>query len=142
MPWTNVEVNNSQYVGEPAIVNGDFKKRGGDWERVCALSNEILILVGTNKGHWTNLIEPPESQIPGGLEDLRGEAITSSFLGRHSAKVESCLSTMIINGDAKSITVNSFNPEADKIEWTALIILSDEQKYLFNSEACSGQFIQ
>lgn len=134
-------MNNFRYLGEPAIENGDFVKRGGDWERVCALNNEILILVGTDSGHWTNLIEPPSSQIPGGLEDLQGEAITSSFLDRYSAKVEFCLSTMTTNGDAKSITVESSNPEADKITWVATIVLSDDRKYIYDSESCTGEFV-
>lgn len=137
----NCNFNNSQYMGEPAIVNGDLSKRGGDYNRVAGLNNEILILVGTESGYWANLMEPPESQIPGGLEKLRGEAITSTFLDRHSSQVEQCLNTMIVNGDAKSITVESFNPEADKITWAALFILKDGQKYYFDSENCTGKFL-
>lgn len=133
--------NNSQYIGEPAIHNGDLVKRGGDWERVYGIDNQIFILIGTDAGYWGNLIEGPEAQIPGGLEELDGEAITSSFLQRHSARAERCLSPMITNGDAKSIKVESFNPEADRIEWTAEIVLSDGRKYFFDSEECCGQFV-
>ena len=131
--------NTSQYIGEPAIKNGDLVKRGGDWERVYGLDNEILILTGTDAGYWANLIEPPQSQIPGGLEELDDEDITSTFLDRHSAKVEATLNTMIVNGDAQSIKVESFNPEADRIEWTAEIILKDGCKYYFDSESCQGR---
>ena len=131
--------NNSQYIGEPAIKDGDLVKRGGDWERVYGLDNEILILVGTNAGYWGNLIEPPESQIPGGLEELDGEAITSTFLDRHSAKMEATLNTMLVNGDAQSIKVESFNPQADRIEWIAEILLKDGCKYFFDSENCQGR---
>lgn len=133
-------VNNSQYRGEPAIKDGDFIKRGGDWERVTALNNEILILVGTAAGYWGNLIEPNNSQIPGGLEEFKQKAITSNLLKSHSAKVESCLSTMIINGDAKDISVESYNPEADRIEWIATIILSDDRKYIYDSSGNEGSF--
>lgn len=131
--------NNSQYIGEPAIKEADLIKRGGDWERVYGLDNEILILVGTNAGYWGNLIEPPESQIPGGLEELDGEAITSTFLDRHSAKVEATLNTMLVNRDAQSIKVESFNPQADRIEWIAEILLKDGCKYFFDSEKCQGR---
>lgn len=137
-----IAVNESQYIGEPAIVNGDLIKRGGDYERVYALNNEITILVGTDSGYWGNLIEPENSQIPGGLNTLKGEAITSSFLNRHSAKIEAALNTMIINGDAKSITVESFNPSADKIEWTATIRLPDDSIYIYDSATNSGRFIE
>lgn len=134
-------MNNSQYIGEPAIINGDLVKRGGDYQRVYALDNEITILVGTNSGYWANLIEPPNSQIPGGLELLKGQAVTSSFLATHSAKVEASLNTMIINGDAKSITVESFNPEADRIEWIGDLILKDGRRYIYDSETSSGRFV-
>ena len=134
-------MNNSQYKGEPAIINGDLVKRGGDYKRVYALDNEITILVGTDSGYWGNLMEPPESQIPGGLETLKGEAITSNFLDIHSAKVEATLNTMIVNGDIKSISVESFNPEADRIVWVGDMILKDDQKYRYNSETNSGEFI-
>lgn len=131
-------INTAQYIGEPAITSGDLVKRGGDYERVTALNNMILILVGTDSGYWGNLIEPPSSKIPGGLEELDGEPITSSFLERHAAKVEATLSTMIINGTAKSIKCESFNPEVDRIEWTAEIELQDSSKYYFDSETSTG----
>lgn len=133
--------NNSQYIGEPAIINGDLVKHGGDYERVVALNNMILILVGTNSGYWGNLIEPENSQIPGGLETLQGKAITSNFLKEHSQLVESLLNTMIINGTAKSIKAETFNKKSDYITWTALITLKDGQKYYFDSETCTGKFI-
>ena len=137
----SIDVNKYIYKGEPAIINGDLVKRGGDWERSYALNNEIVILVGTDSGYWGNLIEPPNSQIPGGLDKLKGKAITSSFLDTYSARIESCLNTMIVNGDAKSITATSANPEADKITWTAKIVLSDDRAYLYDSETSTGQFI-
>lgn len=133
--------NNSQYIGEPAIIGGDTAKRGGDWTRVTALNNMILILVGTEAGYWGNLIEPPKSQIPGGLEELDGEPITSSFLQRYAGKVEALLQPMITGGQAQSIKAESFNPSADKIVWTALIVLKDGCKYYFDSENCSGKFV-
>lgn len=133
--------NNSQYIGEPAIIQGDLVKRGGDYERVFALNNEITILVGTDSGYWANLMEPPSSQIPGGMELLKGEAITSKFLDTHSARIETALGTMIVNGDAKSIQAESFNPEADKITWTAKITLSDDRVYLYDSELGTGVFV-
>ena len=134
--------NTSQYIGEPAIAAGNLVKRGGDYERVLALNNMILILVGTDGGYWANLMEPAGSQIPGGLEELDGEPITSSFLNRHSAKVEATLNTMIINKTAKSIQVESFNPDADRIEWIAVIELTDSRKYYFDSETGQGQFME
>lgn len=134
-------VNNSQYIGEPAIKNGDLSKRGGDYNRVYGVDNEILILVGTDADYWGNLIEPPQSQIPGGLEELDGEAITSTFLDRHSAKVEATLLTMLVNRDAQSIKVESFNPQSDRIEWIAEIILKDGCKYFFDSETCQGAIV-
>ena len=133
--------NNSQYIGEPAIIGGDLVKRGGDYERVFGLNNMILILVGTDSGLWSNLIEPPQSQIPGGLEELDGEPINSDFLNRHAAKVEATLNTMILNKTAKSIKCESFNPEVDRIEWTTLIELIDGRKFFFDSENCQGKFV-
>lgn len=132
--------NGKVFYGEPAIKDGDFIQRGGDWERVTALNNEILILVGTDAGYWGNLIEPNNSQVPGGLEEFKQKAITSNLLKSHSAKVESCLSTMIVNGDAKDISVESYNPEADRIEWIATIILSDDRKYIYDSYENEGSF--
>jgi phage gp46-like protein len=134
-------MNNSQYNGEPAIKNGDLVKRGGDYERVSGLNNEILILIGTDSGYWGNLIEPPNSQIPGGYEELNGLSITSNFLKRNSQKIEACLNTMIVNGDAKSIKAESFNRSADRISWTALITLKDGQRYYFDGESSTGKFI-
>ncbi len=133
--------NETQYIGEPAIVDSDLSKRGGDYHRVYGLNNIILILVGTDAGYWGNLIEPQASQIPGGLEELDGEAITSSFLDRHAGKVEAVLNTMIINGIAKSIKAESFNPDVDRIVWTVLITLIDDRKFYFDSETCEGEFV-
>lgn len=133
--------NNSQYIGEPALKEGDLVKRGGDYERVYGLDNMILMLVGTDSGYWANLIEPPESKIPGGLEELDGEPITSTFLERYSAKIEQVLSPMITNRTAKSIKAESFNTSADRIDWTAEIILNDGRKYFFDSENCCGGFV-
>lgn len=133
--------NNSQYIGEPAIIDKDLEKRGGDYKRVRGIDNMVLILVGTNAGYWGNLIEPPGSQIPGGLEELDGEAITSVFLARHSAKVELTLLPLITTDIAKSVEVESFNPSVDKITWTALIVLKDGRKYFFDSENCCGEFV-
>lgn len=133
--------NNSQYIGEPAITDGDLLVRGGDYSRVYGIDNMVTILAGTNAGYWGNLIEPETSKIPGGLEELDDEPITSSFLDRHSAKVELLLSPMITNKTAKSIKVESFNPSADVIVWTADIVLKDGRKYFYNSENSSGEFI-
>lgn len=130
----------ANYIGEPKIEDGDLVQRGGDWERVTALNNEILILIGTDKGYWGNLIEGENSQIPGGLEELDGEAITSTFLNRYAAKVESCLSTMIANGDARDIEVEAYNPSADRIEYTVTVTLTDGTKYYYESESGEGYF--
>jgi len=134
-------INNSQYIGEPAIIEGDLIKRGGDYPRNYGIDNMIYILVGTNSGYWGNLIEPIGSQIPGGLEKLEGEPITSSFLSRHSGAVELALSPLITTDIAKSIKIESFNPSADRIEWTGLIIMKDESKYFFDSENGTGEYI-
>lgn len=134
-------VNTSQYIGEPAIINGDLVKHGGDYDRVVALNNEIIILVGTNANYWGNLIEPQSSQIPGGLETLKGRAITSNFLKEHSALIESLLNTMLVNGNATSIKAETFNKKSDYITWSVLITLKDSQKYYFSSETNSGKFV-
>lgn len=133
-------INNSQYIGEPAIIDGDLKIRGGDYERAYGLNNEILILYGTEAGYWGNLLEDQRSKIPGGMETLGGEPITSSFLDRHAAKAESVLNTMIVNSDARSIKAESFNPEVDRVESEIEIELSDGRKYFFDSEDCCGEF--
>jgi phage gp46-like protein len=133
--------NNTQYNGEPAIINGDVVKNGGDYKRVTALNNKILILVGTDSGYWGNLIEPVNSQIKGGLELLKGRAITSNFLKEHTQKVESLLSPMITSKQAKSVKAESFNRFADRVDWTALIVLKDGQKYYFESSTGEGKFI-
>lgn len=130
----------ANYIGDPAIINGDLSQRGGDWERVLALNNEILILLGTEKGYWGNKIESTNSQIPGGLEELDCEAINTAFLNRYAAKVESCLSTMITNGDAREISVEAYNPLADKIEYTVNILLPDGKKYYYDSATGTGEF--
>lgn len=130
------------YVNEPAIKNGDLVKQGGDYLRTRGIDNMIIILVGTDSGYWGNLIEPEKSKIPGGLEKLDGEPITSTFLGRHSAAVEKCLQPIITNDYAKSITVESFNPSADRIEWTARITLNNGKVYCFDSETSTGVFIE
>jgi phage gp46-like protein len=135
MPTTAATMSRkTQYIGDPLIIDGDLVKRGGDYERVCGIENMITILVGTNSGYWANLIEPTASRIPGGLEKLEGEAITSSFLDRHSAAVEVALAPLIANKIAKSITVESFNPEGDRIEWKAEIVLTDGSLYYYQSD--------
>jgi len=124
----------TQYIGEPAIVDGDLVKKGGDYQRVCGIDNAIAILIGTNSGYWGNLIEPTESQIPGGMEELDGEPITSKFLSRHAAKVELLLSPLIASGVAKSISVESYNTENDRTDWTATIILKDGSVYYYSTD--------
>ncbi|MCK5617244.1 hypothetical protein KAR91_86065, partial [Candidatus Pacearchaeota archaeon] len=79
---------NPNYIGDPALQDGDLIKDVGDYKRTRGLDNAIEILVGTNAGYWANLIEPAKSKIPGGKEKLDNDAITSSFLRRHSAKIQ------------------------------------------------------
>lgn len=124
----------TQFIGDPIIKDGDLVKRGGDYERVCGIENMITILVGTNSGYWANLIEPEQSKIPGGAEKMDGEAVTSSFLNRHSAWKEWQLQPLIKNKIAKSISVESFNPEGDRIEWKAEIVLTDGSLYYYQSD--------
>ena len=131
-------INNSQYIGEPSIIDGDLVKNGGDYQRNYGIDNMIYILVGTDSDYWGNLIEPVGSKIPGGLEKLDAEAITSTFLARHSAAVELALSPLITNQVASSVKVESFNPSADRIEWTSEIVMKDQSKYFFDSESGTG----
>lgn len=125
---------NPNYIGEPALVNGDIVKDVGDWKRNYGIDNAIEILIGTDKNYWGNLIEPNNSKIVGGLEDLNGVAITSSFLRRHNAKIKELLNPLIISADVKSIKVQSSNPESDKIEWIAELILKNGEKYFYTSQ--------
>lgn len=133
--------NTTQYIGEPAVINGDLIKSGGDYQRNRGIDNMIYLLTGTNSGYWGNLIEPEESKIPGGLELLDGEPITSSFLDRHSAAVEEALAPLIKNNIARSVKVESFNVSADRIDWTAEITMVDGVKYWFDSNT-GGQFTE
>ena len=135
-----VRENNNQYIGEPAIIDGDLVKNGGDYKRNYGIDNMIYILVGTESGYWGNLIEPVSSKIPGGLEELDGEPITSSFLNRYSGRVELALSPLITNDIAKSVKVETTNPTADRINWTATIIMKDGNKYFFDSET-GGNYV-
>lgn len=132
--------NTVQYIGDPAIIDGDLIKSGGDYQRNSGIDNMIFILIGTDSGYWGNLIEPEESKVKGGLEELDSEPITSSFLLRHSAKVELLLSPLISNKIAKSVTVESFNTSGDRIDWTAKIVMIDGLKYFFTSNR-GGQYV-
>ncbi|MHA1379305.1 MAG: hypothetical protein ACTSRG_13055 [Candidatus Helarchaeota archaeon] len=123
---------NPNYIGEPALFNGDLIKDVGDYKRNYGLDNAIEILIGTNKNYWGNLIEPEKSKVVGGLEDLNGIAINNSFLRRHNAKIKELLNPLIISKAVKSITVTSSNPSADKIEWIAELILSNGEKYYYS----------
>jgi len=123
----------SQYSGDLAVIDGDLVKRGGDYQRVYALDNMIALLVGTDEGYWGNLIEPAESQIPGGMEKLDGIAITTGTLKRNNAAVEYALSPMITAKIAKSISVESFNTENDRIDWEATIVLTDNSIYYYST---------
>ena len=121
------------YQNEPAVIDGDFVKSGGDYKRVCHIENAIRILVGTKKGYWGNTIEPPASKIPGGLEEFDGIAITSTTLSRYAARVTSVLQPLITNGLAEKITVNAYNVHADRIDWTAEIFLKNGDIYKFDT---------
>jgi len=132
--------NNNPYNGEPAIVNGDLEKSGGDYTRNYGIDNMIYILVGTRAEYWGNLIAKDGEKIPGGLEELDGEPITSDFLKRHSAKVEFLLQPLIQNKIAENITAESFNPSEDRIDWIAEIKMADGTNYLFNSRT-GGEII-
>ena len=125
---------NPNYIGEPALVDGDIVKDAGDWKRNYGIDNAIEILIGTNKDYWGNLIEPNKSKIVGGLEDLNGAAITNSFLRRHSAKIKELLNPLIVSTDVKSIKVQSSNPESDRIEWIAELVLKNGEKYFYKSQ--------
>ena len=125
---------NPNYIGEPALVNGDIVKDVGDWKRNYGIDNAIEILIGTDKGYWGNLIEPNKSKIVGGLEDLNGVAITNSFLRRHNAKIKELLNPLIVSADVKSIKVQSSNPESDRIEWIAELVLKNGEKYFYKSQ--------
>ena len=125
---------NPSYVGDPAITDGDLVKDGGDYQRNYGINNAIKILIGTNKDYWANLIENQNSKIIGGYEDLNGEAISSTFLERHSAKMKELLMPLVKNGTAKSIEVTSSNTVNDKVDFVAEIILRNGNKYFYNSE--------
>jgi len=125
---------NPNYIGDPALVDGDIIKDAGDYKRNYGIDNAMGILTGTFKNYWGNLIEPDKSKIVGGLEDLNNEAITVSFLRRHSAKIQELLNPLIISKTAKSIKVESSNPTADRIDWIAEIILKNGEKYFYSSK--------
>lgn len=125
--------NNNPYNGEPAIVDGDLEKSGGDYKRNYGIDNMIYILTGTNAGYWGNLIAKDGAKIQGGIEELDSEPITSDFLKRYSAKIEYLLTPFIKNKIAESIKVESFNPSSDRIDWIAEIKMADGTNYLFNS---------
>lgn len=125
---------NPAYIGDPALNNGDLVKDAGDYKRTRGLDNAIEILTRTDSGYWGNLIEPTNSKIPGGLEKLDGAPITSSFLRRHSSKIQEILNPLILSKAVKSITVQSSNPSADRIEWTAELILNNGEKYYYKPE--------
>jgi len=129
----------TNFIGENEIKNGDLTKKGGDYVRVCGIKNMITILIGTDSGYWGNLIEPPASQIPGGIENLTGEAITSSFLNTHSRAIEKALYPLITSGLAKSLTVESYNVTADRIDWTAKIILQNGSMYMYSTDQESDE---
>lgn len=129
----------TNFIGENEIRNGDLVKKGGDYVRVCGIKNMITILIGTNSGYWGNLIEPTESQIPGGLEKLDGAPITSSFLNTHSRTIEKILSPIVTSGLAKSMTVKSYNITADRVDWTAKIILKDGSLYTYSTDIESDE---
>lgn len=125
---------NPNYIGEPALVDGDIVKDVGDWKRNYGIDNAIEILIGTNKNYWGNLIEPNKSKIVGGLEDLNGVAITNSFLRRHNAKIKELLNPLVVSADVKSIKVQSSNPKSDRIEWIAELVLKNGEKYFYKSK--------
>lgn len=124
---------NPNYIGEPAIYNGDLVKDTGDYKRNYGLDNAIEMLVNTDAGYWGNLIEPNSSKIVGGREALDNAAITNSFLRRHNAKIKELLNPLIVSGAVQSITVTSSNPSADRIEWRAELILKNGEKYFYQS---------
>ena len=132
--------NPEPYNGEPAIIEGDFVKSGGDYKRNYGIDNALLILTGTDSGWWGNLILPKESQIPGG-DDLTGEPITSKFLKRHAQNQEFKLRPLIDSGLVESVTVESFNPSEDRIEWIAKIKMTDGTDYFFDSTVGTGHFV-
>jgi|GEM_PF-4406428 len=121
------------YQNEPAVIDGDFVKSGGDYKRVCHIENAVHILVGTKKGYWGNAIEPPQSQIPGGLEEFDGVSITVKTLNRYASRVTSVLQPLITNGLAEKINVNAYNVHADRIDWTAEIFLKNGDIYKFDT---------
>ncbi|MCK5600651.1 hypothetical protein KAR91_02210 [Candidatus Pacearchaeota archaeon] len=125
-------INSEPYIGEPAIIDGDLVKSGGDYRRNYGIDNMIIILIGTDSGWWGNLVLPPESQIPGG-QDLTSEAITSDFLKKHAANQERKLSPLITTNITESVKVESFNTENDRIDWIAEIKMTDGRKYFYDS---------
>lgn len=126
----------TQYRNEPSIIDGDLEMKGGDYTRVCSIENAITILIGTDSGYWGNLMEPPASQIPGGLEKLDGAPITSSFLKTHARAVENALYPLIENGIAKSVKAESFNINSDRVDFIATIVMKDDSIYTYDSSNC------
>lgn len=129
------------YNGEPAIIDGDLVKEGGDYKRNYGIDNAIRIYLGTDLGYWGNYIEPETSKIKGGLEKLNGVPITSDFLKQHSAKVDELLNLLIANGVAKSIEVESFNTENDRTDYTVYIIMKNGNKYFYDSATGCGEYV-
>jgi phage gp46-like protein len=129
----------TNFIGDLEVKNGDLTKKGGDYVRVCGIKNMITLLVGTDSGFWGNLIEPTASQIPGGLEKLNGAPITSSFLNTKARAIEKALYPLITSGIAKSLTVKAYNITADRVDWTAKIVLKDGSLYTYSTDLESDE---
>lgn len=120
------------YKGDLLITDGDITISGGDYTRTSDIDTMIAILVGTDSGYWGNAIRTTEEQIPGGLEKFDGIPITSTFLKNYESAVKVALQPLIDNGIAKKITVSASNPDSDRTDWTAKIVLADDSIYYYN----------
>lgn len=124
------------FKNDPAIVEGDLKQRGGDYYRVCGIDNMVAILIGTDAGYWGNELEDDDGQIVGGLESLDNNPINSSFLDKYESKIKKLLQPIIDQSIATDLTVEATNPNSDRIDWTATMILADGSPYSFSGGTC------